>query len=530
MAGEAVERAGVPPTGDPRLDALIRLATLARAAEPGVVLDAVGVALRDVGGYRSVVVNVYDAGRDRYVVGSVAGLATEGFNIDGASYERTAIERSLFRAEFQLAPNVYFIAAGDGEYGGLRTHVSPILVAPAVDVAAGDRWNEEDVLVIALTTADGRPLGMVSLDHPGSGLRPTRDDVGALLAMAAAAAGAIEDAQVLAEAQRHGAALRELIAFSQSPGVAASPEAIATQACTAARQLGYNAVAVLFQRVGRLQVSASAGMRPQELDELEQSAPLHEAFNGAAVDADGCAVLDGAPYDHPTGRGPHAWGRRRLAAPLREARGPAGGVIVVDRPVDALAPTEQRRLELRLLADRTMAAVVAARQRDELQHLATHDELTGLANRRAIDEAIDAVLARGGGTALVLFDLDRFKGINDRYGHEEGDRALSRFGRHLASSTPPGATAGRLGGEEFVLVLPGATASEARALADRIRTATPQQTAGSTPGVTVSAGVTHSAGAGTTRREFVAAADRALYRAKHAGRDRIEIEPLEAAA
>jgi len=107
-------------------------------------------------------------------------------------------------------------------------------------------------------------------------------------------------------------------------------------------------------------------------------------------------------------------------------------------------------------------------ENEELQTLALTDELTGVANRRALFREADAILSSGRGLTVVLFDLDRFKHINDTYGHLMGDRILADIAAALKMDTRVGDVIGRYGGDEFVLLLPDTRTDEARSITGRI--------------------------------------------------------------
>lgn len=163
------------------------------------------------------------------------------------------------------------------------------------------------------------------------------------------------------------------------------------------------------------------------------------------------------------------------------------------------------------------------------QELATRDVLTGLTNRRAMLEQM-AVAAReierhGQPLALVLFDLDHFKQINDTRGHAAGDRVLQRFGEVAQAEIRAGDVLARWGGEEFLLMLPRTGLEEAWRCAERIRTRlVALKLEGGTPGQPL----TFSAGVSSCRRmdqldAAIEAADRAMYLAKATGRNRTEL-------
>lgn len=168
----------------------------------------------------------------------------------------------------------------------------------------------------------------------------------------------------------------------------------------------------------------------------------------------------------------------------------------------------------------------------ELIELATTDALTGLANRRQFLDRMRLEFDRmkryeGPPTTLLMLDLDHFKHVNDRHGHAVGDRVLRHFAELLRASQRRTDLAGRLGGEEFALLLPGTGIDSARQLAERLRervAASPAPGDGGDVGLTVSVGVASLRASDTSPDDALKRADGAMYRAKAAGRDRVEIE------
>jgi len=176
-----------------------------------------------------------------------------------------------------------------------------------------------------------------------------------------------------------------------------------------------------------------------------------------------------------------------------------------------------------------VTGMVKERQTAEHRAAALLDPLTGVANRRAFFERgvplLAKTLAAGQPAALLVLDLDQFKRVNDTFGHEAGDRVLCEFCNTASPLLRIGDLFGRTGGEEFACLLPGASAIEAARIAERIRAAFAMLTAESGgPYSTVSIGVATSDDVGGELSVLLAAADRALYRAKERGRNRVEGE------
>ena len=165
---------------------------------------------------------------------------------------------------------------------------------------------------------------------------------------------------------------------------------------------------------------------------------------------------------------------------------------------------------------------------DELVHLATRDSLTGLFNRRRFQEDVLVRLAEsrryGSSGALLVLDLDGFKSINDTCGHLAGDAVLKAVGQLLRRITRESDVAARIGGDEFVVLLPRATSQQALACAEKIlngMNGLRVSSGGRTIRVATSIGISVFPDHGPTAEDLFAAADSALYRAKQAGRSRI---------
>jgi diguanylate cyclase (GGDEF)-like protein len=219
---------------------------------------------------------------------------------------------------------------------------------------------------------------------------------------------------------------------------------------------------------------------------------------------------------------------RRLVTPVQDlmhaVRGVRDGVAVVDTAtvVSDTTPTEIREL-WEDFASMTVAvdsrATEAAKERESLLTLSEVDPLTGLFNRRRLDADLTQAFTASSMLSLVMVDIDFFKRLNDTHGHAAGDDTLRAVAAVIDRAVRGGDTAYRLGGEEFLVVLPGTDLPGAIQLAERVRSRVAEST-----GVTVSCGVA-TRGDATTILELLGAADDALYAAKATGRDRVCTSP-----
>ncbi|MBX3602770.1 MAG: diguanylate cyclase [Rubrivivax sp.] len=246
--------------------------------------------------------------------------------------------------------------------------------------------------------------------------------------------------------------------------------------------------------------------------------PLAQWPGGGAALA---ALLDGAGGERP---GELALGGRHWALRLREVGASPRRVGVLLQLQDVTPLRQAHAQVVQRLAARDAELGEAALRQARLREQALSDPLTGLGNRRALQErfAEEAAHAAANGQplTLVLADLDHFKRINDTHGHAAGDAVLRDVGRLLRQGLRASDAVFRLGGEEFALLLPGADAGQAARRVQAVREAL----AGAAPArlahaVTFSAGIAQLT-AGGTLEPLMARADRALYEAKAGGRDR----------
>jgi diguanylate cyclase (GGDEF)-like protein len=232
----------------------------------------------------------------------------------------------------------------------------------------------------------------------------------------------------------------------------------------------------------------------------------------SSEELDACPFLQDRPY------GPCS----ATCVPVNVA-GRSIGVLHAVGPAEQ-PPGLERIVRLEALASQGGARIGMLRVMQQTSLQAATDSLTGLINRRTLETRAYELLQRGEPFALAIGDLDHFKRLNDAHGHETGDRALRLFARVLRASVRSEDVVCRFGGEEFVLVFPGRTATEAGTALRRTQEELLVATARSNlPTFTVSYGVTDSHQAGTLE-ELLRIADLHLFQAKREGRNRIVLD------
>jgi diguanylate cyclase (GGDEF)-like protein len=217
---------------------------------------------------------------------------------------------------------------------------------------------------------------------------------------------------------------------------------------------------------------------------------------------------------------------RRGAVAILACVGLAHGVLLLSLPANSSYFGRWIDVMISASVVAVVVELLARSNHELLMRLAGEartDELTGLLNRRGLDERAAFELARATRerypVAVAAFDIDHFKDVNDEWGHAVGDLVLAHVGSALSSLSRDIDIAARVGGEEFVVVLPGSESAEADAFTERIRDALAGGGAAGLPSVGMSAGVA-VAMAPRTLEVLLERADRALYAAKRAGRDR----------
>jgi diguanylate cyclase (GGDEF)-like protein len=247
---------------------------------------------------------------------------------------------------------------------------------------------------------------------------------------------------------------------------------------------------------------------------VEAAVEATNAKGGVIVATSGELIQTGRPDD----------GADKIEVPLSAGDVTFGSLLLFGDDFE-----DEDRMTAVSLASHAVVALDNARLHRIVERQALVDGLTGLANRRQCEETLAAELLRldrfGGRLAVVVADLDWFKDVNDRFGHPSGDAVLREFGALLQETVRDVDLAGRWGGEEFMLILPGTDLVGGTQVAERIRVALASRIVlsadGSSIPVTASFGVSAKPPA-TTASELFSAADAALYEAKRNGKNRVE--------
>jgi diguanylate cyclase (GGDEF)-like protein len=513
-----------------------RTALVRDEADLPEVLEDVCRTIAELLGYRAVVVNVYRPAFDDMLTSAAVGSEESVNELVGKSSPR-ATWVPLLDGRFERR-GAYFIPGGEFDWDGLGVASYVPSIATSNDP---DAWTAEDALFVPLRDPKGLLVGVISVDEPETGRRPTDDELDALVAIAGHAALALRMAQDTANDMQHQRMLEGILEVSARVAEADDPEDILQAVSDGIHDaLGFGKVVVeLAPRADMPLVPAASSGWARDPDAsdaitLDALAPLlTDEFEVA-----GCYLLPtevaeerlrrSPGYDSELyGRGPHAWSRHWLIVPLTEPQGRRRGLIWVDDPRDGLLPTRARLQALRLFANQAVAALQSADQALKLRHEATHDPLTGLLNRRAFRARLTREAAeRNPAFALILCDMDNLKRVNDTLGHEAGDLAL----RLLADALRAGLRrddAYRLGGDEFAIVLAGATELDAERVIRRLQHGVSRATEAPIAMIEASFGLAvyeH----GESTDHLVARADRVLYDAKRQRRLRGS-DPLKTA-
>ena len=389
------------------------------------------------------------------------------------------------------------------------------------------QWDMQTLLRVPLVYRD-QVLGMMMLMEPEQERRFTADEL-RMARVIGEQAAALHNARLhRSEEDQH----RWLAALAEATRVIASKldrsELLRDVARLAADALLVRSVVVYEwdDRAGRFVPCAGAGTAANAT-----SAPAIESETAAALRRGEVLVRPCLVGDLIAAAATKAGERTEVWVPFRMKDETLGAMRCGEAsPVRRFAPGELSFA--RALGEHAAIALNNARLYEQIEHQATRDGLTGLANHRRfydrLAEAVDRARETDAPVSLLMIDIDDFKKLNDTNGHPAGDEVLRRIGGLMACELHDHDLAARYGGEEFCVILPGSHVRGAAALAERLRQRVaesefPVGPGGGTVRVTVSVGAAAFPRTADDMGGLVARADTALYAAKRAGKDRVEV-------
>ncbi|HZQ82715.1 MAG TPA: PAS domain S-box protein [Gaiellaceae bacterium] len=383
-----------------RLRGLLEVTRLVRTGEElPELLAAIARTVSDSLAFRTVVINLYRREWDDFVVSTVYGSEEARETLLGQVRQVSDWEPLLDQRFLQRG--VYLVTAGEFDWDSLdgSTYTPDLKVSDDPNA-----WHPEDALFAPMRGADGSLLGILSVDEPISGRRPSGDEIDVLVAVSEHAALAVEAAQEATRAKANRDALERLLAVSTQLNETWSATELLQQVCGAISDaLGFEKVAVqLLDDDGVHRTVAQMGFADGENIGGSLTADELELLLQPGFELGGCFIIPHAAAreilpDRPVGyrsqrdgRGPHAWQNHWLFVPLHDRRGRRIGYIWADDPVDRLRPDVERLQILRAFANQATTALEQSAQFEEIQNAYEH--------HRALIDASP--------TAIVDFDLD----------------------------------------------------------------------------------------------------------------------------
>jgi PAS domain S-box-containing protein len=383
-----------------RLRGLLEVTRLVRTSEElPELLAAIARTISDSLAFQTVVINLYRREWDDFIVTTVYGSDDAKAALLGQVQPPSEWE-PLLDARF-LQRGAYFITAGEIDWDAVGgTTFTPDIVVSDDPTA----WHPDDALFMPMRGPDGELLGILSVDEPLSGRRPSGDEIDVLVAVCEHAALAVQAAQEGARAQANRDALERLLAVSTTLNETSDTTTLLEQVCGAISEaLRFEKVAVqLLSEDGFHRTVAQVGFADGENMGVPLSADELERLLRPEFDVAGCYVIPHASArvalpDRPAGynsqrdgRGPYAWQNHWLFVPLQGRRGNRIGYLWVDDPTDRLRPDAERLKILRAFANQATTALEQAAQFEEIHNAYEH--------HRALIDASP--------TAIVDFDLD----------------------------------------------------------------------------------------------------------------------------
>lgn len=488
---------------------------------------------RQIAGMEAVGRLLVAGGPTNQVLDRALGVLVDRFNYNYVSIYIADDGRLVLGAQRGYDQPIQIFDGSVGVMGRvMRSHQLAFVPDVRQDADYISVFNEVTSEICAPLMVDGQFLGVLNVESRDRLDRTDRDLVATLAARVATVVALGRDRQALAE---RAAVFRSLHEFTQAVSSTLDLDRLAASLVEAARRVVRSdvvALTVLDKDTGRYRVRAFT-----DADESMLGGEVRpgEGMAGRAIRDRTVVIDDGyTPAQYPAAYRDSFEPMVVLGAGVPLIRdGVVVGALSIMRHErsDHFRPIEREAMEL--LAGHAALALANAFLHAEVEELAIRDPLTDLYNRRYFDDAVERLIAswhraEPGGrrpVTAIVFDLDHFGDFNKRHGHQVGDLVLRTFAGILRERFRATDLVARMGGEEFIVVLEGATRADAERIAEEVRTALKgiglANEDGERLSVTVSAGCTQLTEGQATREALLRTADVALFMAKRAGRDRV---------
>jgi diguanylate cyclase (GGDEF)-like protein/putative nucleotidyltransferase with HDIG domain len=383
---------------------------------------------------------------------------------------------------------------------------------------------------VPLHFSDGS-MGVLALADMEREHAVTKSQFDLVQVLAQEAAGAVENARLFKKEQRRASHLALLNELGRKASSVLNPQELLPSLCRQVRSaFGYDLARIEMLDPGRgeLVVEAQAGYGPELMGRRIR---IGEGLAGVAADS-GEPVLANSVVKEPRYIALHPGIRSALSLPLKYREEMMGVLSLESQEIYAFS--QQDVLTLRTLADQLAIALHNARAYQVALEQAITDGLTGLKTHRFFMEALDREWRRstrsGQIFSVIMMDLDRFKQVNDRHGHLEGDKVLTAVAILLNDQVRQSNVVARYGGDEFAILMPETRTEQAEILAERLRANIESDRYLAAHGVTASFGISTFPVHGPTQEEILRVADSGMYLAKHQEGNRVRVASLTIAS